>query len=142
MDKAKICEWNQNYTVGVPVLDRHHQKLFDLLNDLYVLMREGSEDKPIIHVIDALLDYTHYHFDEEEKVMKEIHYPELEAHRQLHQDFVKAVKAFHSTSQNGMAIFVATKVSNAGLSWLKTHIRGIDQKYHDYMKLRGVDLDH
>ncbi|MDQ7089959.1 MAG: bacteriohemerythrin [Methylococcales bacterium] len=142
MDEMKICAWNQNYTVGVPVLDRHHQKLFDILNDLYVLMRDGSEDQAIIRVIDELLDYTHYHFDEEEKVMEQIKYPELISHRQLHQKFVTVVKELHAKSHNGMAIFLATKVSNARLGWLKTHIRGVDKKYHDYMKLRGVDLDH
>lgn len=138
----KICQWNQDYAVGVDILDRHHQKLFDLLNDLYVLMGHGSEDKPIIHIIDELLDYTHYHFDEEEKVMAKVKYPELESHRRLHQEFVRVVKDFHSTSHNGMAIFVATKVSNTGLQWLKSHIRIVDHKYYEYMKMRGYDVDH
>ncbi len=142
MDNRKICEWNEHYAVNVPVLDRHHQKLFDLLNDLYVLMGQGSEDKPIIHIIDELLDYTDYHFREEERVMVEVKYPELITHQRMHQEFVRTVSEFHSNSHNGMAIFVATRVSNAGLAWLKNHILGVDHKYYEFMEGHGMKIDH
>lgn len=141
MSENKICTWRDDYAVHVPVLDHHHQKLFDLVNDLFVLMRDGSEDKPIIHIIDELLDYTDYHFREEERVMQEVKFPRLEEHRKMHDNFVRVVTEFHSKSHNGMAIFVATKVSVTGLDWLKGHILGADQRYYDFMESHGMKLD-
>lgn len=135
----QICEWNQDYAVGVTVLDKHHRRLFEILNELFTLMDKGSEDGPILHVIDELLDYTHYHFEEEENIMAEIGYPELEQHRQLHKELIDLLKGFASEAQNGMAIFVAIKVANAGLEWLKSHILSVDHKYSEFIKQQGLE---
>jgi hemerythrin-like metal-binding protein len=136
----KICEWNTDYSVGVHLLDSHHQKLFDLLNDLYMAMWEGAEDKEFIRIIDELLDYTHYHFEEEEKVMRMLKYPYFAEHQLLHQNFVRVVKELHEASHKGLAVFVATKVSGVGLEWLKVHISLADRKYYEYMRERGLEL--
>jgi hemerythrin-like metal-binding protein len=136
----KICEWNNDYTVGIAELDNHHHRLFEILNELFTLMSEGSEDRPIIRVIEELLDYTHYHFEEEEKIMAKMGYPDLELHQQLHRELIAQLKAFHAESQNGMAIFVAIKIANVGLEWLKNHILSVDHKYYVYMKERGLQF--
>lgn len=135
----KVCEWTQDYGVGISVLDKHHRRLFEILNELFTLMDKGSEDGPILHVIDELLDYTHYHFDEEEKIMEKMGYPELEQHKRLHRDLIDLLKGFAKEAQGGMAIFVAIKVANAGLEWLKNHILSVDHKYYEYMKAQGLE---
>jgi hemerythrin-like metal-binding protein len=136
----KVCEWNSDYSVGINELDSHHKKLFDILEGLFTLMREGAEDKPIIKVLDEFLDYTHYHFDEEEKIMSKMGYPDIEQHKRLHRELIQTLKEFQSSAQNGMAIFVATKVANTGMEWLKNHILTVDHKYYDYMKKQGLQF--
>lgn len=134
----KICEWNQDYSVGIVELDNHHHKLFEILNDLFTLMAGGAEDEPIIRVIEKLLEYTHYHFDEEEKIMLLMGYPDLEQHRQLHHELIELLTDLYTEAENGMAIFVATKIANIGLEWLKSHILAADHKYYNYMKAQGL----
>jgi hemerythrin-like metal-binding protein len=136
----RICEWSQEYSVGIVDLDNHHHRLFEILNELFTLMAEGAEDKPVIRVLEELLDYTHYHFDEEEKIMAKMGYPDLEEHRQLHQHLIELMKGFYAEAQDGMAIFVATKVANIGLEWLKSHILAADHKYYEYMKAQGLQF--
>lgn len=136
----KICEWSTDYSVGIAELDEHHQRLFEILNELFTLMSDGAEDRPIIRVLDELLDYTHYHFDEEEKIMAKMGYPELEKHRQSHQQLIQQLKDFYTEAQGGMAIFVAIKVANVGMEWLKNHILTVDHKYYEYMKEQGLQL--
>jgi hemerythrin len=134
----KICEWNPEYTVGVAKLDEHHQELFEILNSLFTLMADGSEDKPILRVLRELMDYTHYHFDEEEKIMTQMAYPDLIRHRQSHHQLLELMQGFYAEAQNGMAIFVAVKVANVGLEWLKNHILKEDHLYYDYMKKQNL----
>jgi hemerythrin-like metal-binding protein len=134
----KICEWSQEYSVGIAEIDGHHHRLFEILNELFTLMAEGSEDKSIIHVIEELLNYTHYHFDEEERIMAKMKYPELAQHQRLHQELIQILKNFHKESQGGMAVFVAIKVADIGLAWLKHHILTVDHKYYEYMKEQAV----
>jgi hemerythrin len=134
----RICEWTEEYSVGIADLDDHHHRLFEILNNLFTLMAEGAEDKPIIRVLEELIDYTHYHFEEEEKVMAKMSYPELAPHKILHQQLIAQLKEFYEQAQHGMAIFVATKVANIGLEWLKSHILLADHKYADYMRQQGL----
>jgi hemerythrin-like metal-binding protein len=136
----KVCEWNSDYSVGINELDAHHKRLFDILDNLFTLMREGADDKSIIRILDELIDYTHYHFDEEEKIMAKMGYPELEPHKRLHRELIQTLKGFQASTQNGMAIFVATKVAHIGMDWLKNHILTVDHKYCEYMKKQGLQF--
>lgn len=137
----KIFEWSKEYSMDIAELDAHHQRLFDILNELFTLMSEGgASDRQIIRVLEELLDYTHYHFDEEEKIMAKMGYPELEAHRKVHQQFIQQMKEFYASAQSGMAIFVATKVANVGVDWLKNHILTVDHQYAEYMKQQGLQF--
>ncbi|MDQ7089367.1 MAG: bacteriohemerythrin [Methylococcales bacterium] len=135
----KVCQWNQDYSVGITSLDNHHKKLFDILNKLFSLMDEGADDELILKVIDELLDYTHYHFEKEEKIMAKIAYPDLEQHKVLHKELIDQLNGFASEAEHGMAIFVAIKIATVGLEWLKNHILTVDHKYHEYMKKNGID---
>ncbi len=135
-----ICEWTSDYSVGISEVDRHHQRLFEILNDLFNLMRDGAEDKPILKVIEELLDYTNYHFTEEEKIMEQMHYPALAQHKILHQELIQQLKTFQASAQSGMAIFVAIKIADVGLAWLKNHILTVDHQYSEYMKQQGLQF--
>jgi hemerythrin len=137
-NSMKICAWSPEYTVGVAVLDEHHQELFEILNTLFTLMADGSEDKAILRVLRELIDYTHYHFEEEEKIMAQMFYPDLEKHKHSHQTLIKLMGEFYAEAQNGMAIFVAVKVANVGLEWLKNHILKEDHLYYEYMKKQNL----
>ena len=136
----KICEWNSDYSVGIAELDAHHRQLFEILNELFTLMGEGADDRSIIHVINELIDYTHYHFDEEEKIMAKMNFPDLESHKELHKQLIQALKGFYDEAQGGMAIFVAIKLADIGLSWLKNHILTVDHQYYEYMKAQGMQF--
>jgi hemerythrin-like metal-binding protein len=126
--------------VGITEMDSHHHRLFEILNDLFTLMSEGAEDKPIIRVIEELLEYTHYHFEEEEKIMEKMNYPALAQHRELHQELIQQLKVFYAEATSGMAIFVAIKIADIGLSWLKNHILTVDHQYSEYMKKQGLQF--
>jgi hemerythrin len=136
----KICEWQIGDSVSIASLDTQHQKLFDIFNELFTLMDKNAEDQEIIKALAGLVEYAQYHFREEEAVMEKMHYPDLLAHQQEHQDFVKVVKDFHSEAQNARALFVALRAANTGASWLKNHIHAVDFKYTEYMKKQGLQL--
>lgn len=137
----KVFKWSKEYSVDIVEIDAHHSRLFDILNELLTLMSEGgASDRQILKVLEELLDYTHYHFDEEEKIMAQMGYPDLEAHQKIHRQFIQQIKDFYTSAQNGMAIFVATKVANIGIDWLKSHILTVDHQYSEYMKQQGLQF--
>ena len=135
-----IFNWDDEYSVNIFMIDSHHKRLFDIMNRLYDLMADGADDNAIIRIIAELLDYTNYHFAEEEKMMAQFNYPELSSHKQLHKEFITKIEEFQTSAKNGMAIFVAVKVADLGITWLKSHILTVDKRYKTYMDERGIAI--
>lgn len=51
-------------------------------------MKDGGDRMLLGSIIDELVDYTVSHFRTEEEMMKRTGYPDLENHKQIHQQFV------------------------------------------------------
>ena len=127
-------QWEDKYSVSSALMDKHHQQLFDILNRLHESMKFGHGEKVIEGILKELIDYTHYHFEEEEKLMRQIGYSEFEEHKKIHQAFTDQLAKFADEVSEGLAIFVATQVLNVGVSWLQNHILKTDS---DYAELVG-----
>ena len=74
-----IVEWNSLCIVGLKKFDEDHQQLIHLLNKTYDLFMHNEPQKNLFIVIDDLVDYSKYHFAEEESLMKKVFYPGLES---------------------------------------------------------------
>ena len=68
-----FASWGPDYSVGVAELDAQHRNLFDLVKDFDDCIRRGLARESIARVIDALIQYSRYHFSYEEKLMKKYH---------------------------------------------------------------------
>lgn len=85
-------KWKNEYSIGVADIDSQHQKLFKLLNMLEDSLANGLESTIGGAIIKELVNYTQTHFKEEEKLMEEIHYADIEKHRSLHRNLILEVK--------------------------------------------------
>ncbi len=80
--------WSEALSVGAPLIDQHHQRLFTLIGNLFAAMRDGAAKGSLEPIFDELLDYTVYHFDAEERAFAEFSYPQAERHIGFHQELV------------------------------------------------------
>lgn len=131
-------KWRNEYSVNISMIDSHHKKLFEIMNSLYDFMADGEDDDSVARIIAELLEYTNYHFSEEEKMMKQFDYPELSQHKELHREFITKLEEFQTSAKTGVAIFVAAKVADLGVDWLKSHILTEDSRYKEYMDEHGI----
>ena len=74
-------EWNVQYSVGVPKLDRQHAYLFELAQRL---VKHIDEKEILEKTIAELYRYVEQHFAYEESVMEKAHYDDVESHRKAH----------------------------------------------------------
>ncbi len=65
-----IIEWNEQFVLGVPEFDEHHQHLVMLLNKTYDDFINGASKETLSLILDELIDYATYHFAAEEHWMK------------------------------------------------------------------------
>lgn len=123
--------WNQNYSVGVEALDRHHQKLASLINLLAEQGDDNIKSEKIVDILTALVNYAEYHFSHEEDLMAAAEYGELETHRLEHRHFCEIIAetCYGAT----LGIIGVKELFNYLTRWWKNHILLEDMKYKPYL---------
>ncbi len=119
--------WNDRvFGVRVARFDAHHKNLLNMINDLHDAMVQKAGSSVIDGIVERLVEYTKYHFTEEERFMIELGFPGDEAHRAEHEAFVaKTVELKEKLKKGEMNLSVETM--KFLLDWLKNHIRGTDR---------------
>lgn len=124
-------EWNDALSVGVEKIDNQHKTLINILNLLYDSINEGKENVAIELIIDELVDYTKYHFSDEENYFKKLKYHNIEQHIKAHKGFIKKIKKFQDDFKNRKEINIS-ELLDFLKDWLINHIMKDDQSYGQY----------
>ncbi|MDR1351006.1 MAG: bacteriohemerythrin [Zoogloeaceae bacterium] len=128
--------WSDEYSVGIVEIDTQHKTLFRLINRLHqaILNREGS--KTCGGILDELVDYTRIHFTLEQTLMRIGHFPEYEAHCEMHRALVAEVELLQRKIASGQ-VAISFELLHFLRNWLTKHILGEDMKYGVYFKTHG-----
>ncbi len=132
-----IIKWEDKMSVKVKEIDEQHKKLVNMINELHEAMLERKSKEALGKIIDGLIEYTDIHFKTEEKYFDKFGYPEADAHKKEHQDFVKKVVDFKKGYDEGK-LLLSLDVMNFLKDWLVNHIMGSDQKYSDFFNQHGL----
>lgn len=126
-----MIKWKEDYVTGVDQIDEQHQKLFEIANRAYELLKNDfcidKYDK-IVEILDELKSYTVYHFQSEEGYMMSIGYKKLLSHKVQHDDFIKKINNidFNNIDENQDKYLM--EILEFVVSWIDGHIRGTDKK--------------
>lgn len=126
-------QWTENLSVGVTRMDDHHKTLVELINRVFDAM-SGDASGAVDPVLSELLDYTRYHFSEEEKLLEERGYPELDEHREVHRAMVAEVVEMRARRQADAKSVTAAETLDFLSKWLMRHIIGKDLRYRSYVE--------
>jgi hemerythrin len=132
-----LITWGDKLSVNVAEIDKQHQKLIAMINDLDDAMRKGKGKEILSKIISDLMDYTRSHFALEEKYFDRFGYAETESHVKEHQVFVDKVSDFQIKYDTGR-IGLTTDIINFLSDWLKKHIMGTDKKYSPFFNEKGL----
>ena len=80
--------WQEDYRIGVDVIDKEHQRLFKIINKLFTLKEEENTGRWACQEgIKFFKGHAMKHFKDEEDYMASIGYEGLEQHRRIHRSF-------------------------------------------------------
>lgn len=118
--------WRSSLSVGDDLIDSQHQKLVDIINQLFDGISKRDAQFKIEEIFKELIAYTKYHFNAEEKMMMRTGSPLLILHKKAHQDFISKVNTLKLNSIIGdeklkMEVFKYLK------NWLTEHIMNVDK---------------
>ena len=128
-----FVQWSREYAVEIDVFDRHHKRLFALIDRLYQAMKTGRTQDELRAVFDELIAYTGYHFDAEERAFEHFRYPKCDQHKRQHRELVEQVTALRGDLEQGKPL-VAVEVMEFLRDWLTRHIKGCDRLYADFFQ--------
>ncbi len=123
-----LMDWDSSLDVGVERMNREHQDILALMNEIYDVQQAGRQDLDVIRLVDRLGQVTIEHFRDEEAFMETSDYAGLESHKLIHQDLLRKFTGFAEEIRAGNGQ-VPDKFLTFLKLWLSAHIKGIDMKY-------------
>ena len=135
-DSGKLIVWSSSYSVKVSQMDKEHQRLIDIINDLYAAMRSGRSKEAIGSILDELVAYTKTHFAHEEQLMQQSDYSGYAEQKRAHEALVAQLNEILDKYRNGTAL--GQEIMNFLKNWLINHIQGLDKQYGPAMHKKGI----
>lgn len=119
--------WRPEFGLGIPVIDDQHRQLVRLITLLQDAVRTGAVGSAVADVLRSLVDYTQYHFREEERIMQQIRYPDLEAHRAQQAGLIAQITDILLRLRRGEEVGEPEMIEFL-VRWLGEHILQDDRK--------------
>ena len=130
-----FVELTEEHHVGVSMIDDQHMRLAEMINKLYDSMQSGIDTEEVRVLINAVVGYIEYHFDEEEQYMLRTNYPEAGEHKRMHISLrkqIQEIKRGLDIDRGAMPLSILDFLRN----WLLNHIQTWDVKLGQTVKSR------
>jgi len=141
----KLFEWDGTFLTGNELVDNQHKKLVDLVNRFGELLSAGPPNPKHIEALCAgLVEYTNYHFTEEEHLMASVGLDKrhLHEHHKQHEDLISQIDPMRQLVLVG-DLASGKYMFEFLVNWLVFHILGTDMLMSRQIKAieRGVAAD-
>lgn len=131
MIKENPCEFSEEYWTGIELIDREHEELFRIIDEVNRMVREqvDKNDIPqIMTVLHRLEEYTRFHFQDEEEYMESIQYEGLTAQKRAHGAFIEKLAGIAQEKIAEKPQEYMESLIEFLLGWLIQHILHLDKK--------------
>lgn len=86
-----LPKWDNSYSVHNAKIDEQHKKLFELAAKVEVVSDRSVSKNEVKELLAEFFNYMKDHFNDEEKYMQLIGYPNLEEHRKIHKEIIQTM---------------------------------------------------
>lgn len=130
MNADKEIIWTEELSVGNSDIDKDHQKLIKIYNDLLELRNKGYNSHEFARILTEMTDYTMFHFKKEEAYMMSFSFPEFEYHRKKHVQLIYQVAMYNYELYNDGVD--SDEVLKFLKDWWTNHIIVHDKAYEKF----------
>jgi hemerythrin len=133
--KMENISWKDEYSVGVEKFDHQHQHLFEITNKLIEHLGTTENQELVSDTLTEMINYAREHFTDEEVLMREYGYPEIESHKNQHDYFINTTAELAVSFMDNRST-TAGEIAEFLILWLTTHILKSDMKYKEFFKAK------
>ena len=122
-------------SVGESHLDEQHRQLLGEINALLSAMINNESKVIVVRTIGFLDEYITGHLADEERYMQEHNYPDFDAHKQMHEGFIRKYAELKErlAIADPDSVLISDVQTYIGEWWMQ-HIAKEDRKYADYIR--------
>jgi len=125
--------WNPCLETGIEEIDWEHHRVLNIANRLLDAVARGRGEMAVRPVVRDLTRHVEEHFGHEEKYMREMGYPDLDAHMAEHRKMEQSLAGF-AASLDSDTPPGARELGDLMSAWLLDHILKVDMKYAAYSR--------
>jgi hemerythrin len=123
--------WGQDYSLNIEPMDCQHKRIFEYMSAIHEALAARSKQAGIDEMLDDFGIYCKMHFYDEERLMEEMNFPSILAHKQQHGLFLSNLDRFRSSNtpshtRRAQQDFVLIK------EWFVDHILDEDLRYSEF----------
>ncbi|MBZ2175801.1 bacteriohemerythrin [Schnuerera sp. xch1] len=136
-----MFKWKEDFSVNVKSIDEQHKELFRIGNSLYdiVSIKDGIDRyDELILALHKMRDYAVYHFEYEEKLIRENGYPKFDQHKRHHDSFISKVESIDEESADEKQQKVGMDLIVFIANWIENHILKVDMDYKEFLNKKGI----
>ena len=143
----KIPEWNEECSTGIEEIDSQHRHLLSLAERLRQAIERSEklatmasvldELDTVTNVIQELVEYASYHFENEERYMQAHAYPEYDQHLKAHIQSAQKIKDCAILWQKRRDRFSIDVAEFLNDFW-HTHVLEYDRRLGQFLKEQGL----
>ncbi len=127
-----LFRWRQEYDTGVEKFNRQHQQILDLGGRLRDALGSGQSPETLLTHLDNLITYSQSHFADEEKILQEYGYPDLNQHEKQHEQLIKQIENLRTTIVQGRVGEIS--FIEIFQNWIISHILSEDRLYGGFLR--------
>lgn len=127
-----MIEWTDDLNIGNTIIDGQHATLISISQELSGITDKKENNHIIEKKLDELMEYCKYHFDEEQKLMQKINYPNLNEHIHSHDNFTRKMNEFFAKFISG-DYNILKELQSYLENWIIMHIKEEDTALKDYI---------
>jgi hemerythrin len=91
----QIIRWDKRFVVGIPYLDREHERIFQELNRIYGQYTNRYELSGYTEQFAFFIEHVFAVFSEEENCMRTFDYLYYQEHAREHRQFLEKLMTLH-----------------------------------------------
>lgn len=129
--------FGETLRTGFETIDEQHALFLSMLTDLAAQIEAGRHRQGVLDAFQGMRLYADGHFSDEEDLMNAHGYPQLPAHRKLHDTFRDMVAEFEARLGEGVGLVSLETLEYLG-SWFIRHIRDEDLRFAAFARDAGV----
>lgn len=133
----KFVEWSNELSVGIEEIDAQHKVLVDLLNQIHEAIQQRHGAEVARDIVLRLDEYTRVHFAVEESLMRILHYPDYERHKEEHDKLIGQLTELNGKLDSGKGS-ISFELAHFLKLWLTKHIMEADRRYTRHFLEQGV----